>query len=168
MEEALSSKENIINGLQVKNQKLQESIDILQTKVEEIQGELFKVNDDLKFSLQEQAGLCEKLNNKENEIEKMNMKLSNTQKNLEIAKIAKVDQGLLRKQQIKQQLTEANSKFESLTQELCEKPKFDSSAKTHFLVFRWDLHLILSSHEELGFLPPLLLLLAYHSKQSCS
>ena len=41
------------------------------------------------------------------------------------------------------------------------KPKFESSAKTHFLVFSWDLRLNLSSHEELGFLPPLLLLLLH-------
>ena len=33
MEDALSSKEIIISSLQVKNQELQESIDILQTKV---------------------------------------------------------------------------------------------------------------------------------------
>ena len=51
----------------------------------------------------------------------MQLKLSNTLKKLEITKIAKVDQGLLRSQQIKQQLTDANSKIESLTQELCEK-----------------------------------------------
>ena len=32
------------------------------------------------------------------------------------------------------------------------------------MAFSWNLRLKLSSHEELGFLPPLLLLLAYHLK----
>ena len=78
------------------------------------------MGDDLKFSLQKQAGLEEQLSVKEKEIASMQMELLNSKKNLEITKIAQAKQDLM-----KNQLVDANSKIESLTQELCEKNSWE-------------------------------------------
>ena len=103
-------KQNSVKELEIQNKELQENNITLKLNCDQVQDELSQVGDELKLSLQKQAGLEEQLSVKEKEIASMQIELLNSKKNLEITGIAHANQDLL-----KNQLVDSNSKREPYT-----------------------------------------------------